>query len=293
LARAGIGRRENVGETIGMRLRMTVAAMVAGLGIVAGLATAQQSVPTVTITASPTAASVDPAGPLAAGPTRLNVVRPAGFTKSVSAYVFLLVPGVTLEQLQKALVADDADEGESSLGLVSIQASVALDAGDAQRAVTFTVKPGLTYHVLIEQEVDKGTPPRSFTSFTSTGDPNGASAPAPAATVRLQGLRFHAPKTLKQTSTVRFENRDGVAHFALAFPLRKGTTTAQLGKAVKSERAFGRIAAGAPYMAQNVLDGGDTTNDQELHFPKKGTYGFVCFIDGHERLGMYKIITVR
>jgi plastocyanin len=274
---------------------MTVAATVVALGIVAGLATAQQSAPTVTINASPTSASVDPAGPIAAGPTRLNVVRPAGFTKPVSAYVALLVPGVTLDQLRKAIAADDADEGESSLGLVSIQASVSLDPGDAQRAATFTVKPGLTYYVLVEQEVEKGTPPRSFTSFTSSGDANGATAPAPAATVTMKGLRFRGAKTLKQTSTVRFENRDGVAHFALAFPLRKGTTTAQLGKAVKSQSqsAFGKIAAGAPYMAQGVISGGDTTNDQELHFPKKGSYGFVCFIDGHERLGMYKIITVR
>jgi hypothetical protein len=278
-----------------MRLRVTVAATVVALGIVAGLATAQQSVPTVTINASPTGASVAPAGPIAAGPTRLNVVRPAGFTKGVSAYVALLVPGVTLEQLQKAIAADDADEGESALGLVSIQASVALDPSDKQRAATFTVKPGLTYYVLVEQNVEKGTPPRSFTSFTSSGDVNGAAAPAPAATFTLKGLRFRGPKTLKQTSTVRFQNRDGVAHFALAFPLRKGTTTAQFGKAVKSEsqRAFGRIAAGAPYMAQDVISGGDTTNDQELHFPKKGSYGLVCFIDGHERLGMYKIITVR
>ena len=84
-----------------------------------------------------------------------------------------------------------------------------------------------------------------------------------------------------------------MSHFALAFPLRKGTTAAQLGKGVKSEKAFGKIATGAPYMAQNVISGGDVTNDQELHFPKKGTYGLVCFIDGHERLGMYKIITVR
>jgi plastocyanin len=276
-----------------MRLRLTVAATVVALGIVAGLATAQSPVPTLTITASPTSASVDPAGPIAAGPTRLNVVRPAGFKKAVTAYVFLLVPGVTVEQLQKALAADDKDEGESSLGLVSIQASVALDTSDAQRAATFSVKPGLTYYVIVEQDVEKGTPPRSLTSFTSSANANGATAPAPAATVTMKGLRFRGPATLNQTSTVRFQNRDGVSHFALAFPLRKGTTTAQLGKAVKSQRAFGRIAAGAPYMAQGVISGGDTSNDQELHFPKKGTYGLVCFIDGHERLGMYKLITVR
>ena len=88
------------------------------------------------------------------------VVRPAGFTKAVvSVYVALLVPGVTLDQLKRRHVAaDDAEaRARSSLGLVSIQASVALDPADKQRAATFTVKPGLTYYVLVEQDVDKGS----------------------------------------------------------------------------------------------------------------------------------------
>ena len=39
-----------------------------------------------------------------------------------------------------------------------------------------------------------------------------------------------------------------LAHFALAFPLRPGTATKQLGKAVTStsEAAFGKIVAGQP-----------------------------------------------
>ncbi|HWH93879.1 MAG TPA: hypothetical protein VNT03_08455 [Baekduia sp.] len=277
-----------------MSLRVTVVATVVALGVVAGPATAQQPVPTVTVNASPTAATVGAAGPIPSGPTRLNFVRPAGVTKDISAYVALLVPGVSLEQIQLTLASDDRSEGESTLGLISIQASVAVASGEAQRAVTFNVKPGLTYVVLVEQDTERGAPPRSFTTFSSSGAANGAVAPAPAATVRMQGLRFKGPSSLKQTGTVRFENRDGVAHFALAFPLRKGTTTAQLGKAVRgSQRAFGRIVAGAPYMAQSVISGGDTYNDQEVHFPKKGRYGLVCFIGQHERLGMYRLITVK
>ena len=276
-----------------MRLRAAVAAMIVALSVVAGLAMAQQPVPTVTITASPTAAAVDAPGPIAAGPTRLNFVRPAGNAKDLSGYVALLVPGVSIEQLQRTLASEDSSQGESSLGLVSIQASISLAASDAQRALTFNVKPGLMYVVIVEQDTDKGPTPRSLTTFSSSGDANGSAAPAPAATVRMQGLRFKGPNSLKQTGTVRFENRDGVAHFALAFPLRKGTTTAQLAKGLRSQRAFGKIAAGAPYSAQNVISGGDTSNDQELHFPKKGRYGLVCFIDGHERLGMYKIVTVK
>ena len=276
-----------------MKLRVTVSATIVAFGLAAGLATAQQPVPTVTVNASPTAATVNAAGPIAAGPTRMNFVRPAGNKKALNAYVVLLVPGVSVQQLQATLAREDRTDGESSLGLVSIQASATLGAGEAQRAVTFTIKPGLSYVVIVEQDTNNGPTPRSLTTFTSSGAANGATAQAPAATYRMQGLRFRGPSTLKQTSTVRFENHDGVSHFALAFPLRAGTTTAQLAKGVRSERAFGRIAAGAPYVAQSILSGGDTRNDQELRFPKKGRYGLVCFIDGHERLGMYKVVTIR
>jgi plastocyanin len=278
-----------------MGLRTAVPATLVALALGVGLATAQTPVPTVTLTANPAGATLDPGGPIAPGPTRLNVVRPAGVTKDLDAYVALLVPGVTPQQLLQAIADDDKTNGESALGLVSIQASVELPSGVDQRAVTFTVKPGLTYGVVVEQPVDRGTPPRSFTAFTSGDQPNGATAPAPAATIRMQGLRFRGSSTLPRTGTVRFENRDGLAHFAVAVPLRKGVTRARLGAALRTdnERAVGRLVAGQPYLAQQILSGGDTTNDQEVSFPKAGRYGLVCFIDGHERLGMYRIVTVK
>jgi plastocyanin len=250
--------------------------------------------PTVTVHASPTAVSIDATGPLAAGPTRLNFVRPAAKT-TLDAYVFVLVPGVSIDQLAQTLRREDNTEGDSSLGLVSIQASAILMPGDTEQAVTFNVKPGLTYYIAVEQEVEKGAVPRAFGSFTSGGTANGAAAPAAAAAVRLQGLRFRGASTLPRNGVVRFENRDGVAHFALAFPLRKGVTRAKLGKALvsNSESAFGKLIAGNPYMAQNIISGGDTTDYQEVSFAKKGKYALVCFIEGHERLGMYRIVTVK
>jgi len=276
-----------------MRLRVAVLATVVAVGAAAGLAMAQSGVPTVTVTANPAAAAVDATGPIPAGPTRINAVRPAGNNKDLSVYVVLRVPGVSLDQLLTTLASEDNTDNESALGLVSIQATASLPAGVASRAVTFNVKPGLTYDVVVEQDTEKGKIPRSVTTLTSSATANGATAPAPAATYKMQGLRFRGPSTLKQKSTIRFQNRDGVHHFALAFPLRPGTTTAQLGKAVKNEKVFRKIVAGAPYFAQDILGGGDTSNDNEVSFPKKGRYGFVCFIDGHDQLGMYKIVTVK
>jgi uncharacterized cupredoxin-like copper-binding protein len=46
-------------------------------------------------------------------------------------------------------------------------------------------------------------------------------------------------------------------------------------------------------MAQSILSGGDTSNDGALSFPKSGKYALVCFIDQHDRLGMYKLVTVK
>jgi plastocyanin len=277
------------------KARMAVAGALLALGGVGvGLATAQSSAPTVTVQASPTAVSMDATGPLPAGPTRFNFVRPAAKT-TLDAYVFVLVPGVSIDQLAQTLRREDNTESDSALGLISIQASTTLTPGDTERAVTFNVKPGLTYYIGVEQEVDKGAVPRAFGSFTSGGTAGGAAAPAATATVRFQGLRFRGASTLPQNGVVRFENRDGVAHFALAFPLRKGATRAKLGKALASSResVFGKLIAGNPYMAQNIISGGDTTDYQEVSFAKKGKYALVCFIDGHERLGMYRVVTVK
>jgi plastocyanin len=279
-----------------MRARMAfgVAAVVGA--VAAGQALAQQAVPTVTIQASPTAVSVGTTSPIAAGATRFDITRPAG-GPDVDVYVALLVPGFSVDQLAQELSREDKNEGDASLGMVSIQASAVIAGRDTHRALTFTIKPGLTYVVIAEPDSESNgkVKPRAYATFTSGAVADGPTAPAPAATVRMQGLRFKGPSTLPRKGTVRFENRDGVAHFALAFPLRPGTTTKQLGKAVtsSSEAAFGKVVAGQPYMAQSLISGGLTSNDQELTFPKKGRYGLVCFVYGHERLGMYRVVTVK
>jgi plastocyanin len=280
-----------------MKARVAWCAAVLAGGVLAGQAVAQapSGPPTVTITASPTAVSVGATGAIPAGPTRLDMVRAAG-APDTDVFVALLVPGVTIDQLTRTLAVEDRTGGESSLGLVSLQASAAIVGRETHRATTLTLKPGLTYVVVAEPDAEANgkAKQRSVTTFSTSGAANGATAPAPAATVRMQGLRFRGPSTLPRRGTVNFENRDGVAHFALAFPLRKGTTRQRLGRSLRSgESAIGRIVAGPPYMAQNVLSGGDTGNAQELSFPAKGRYGLVCFINGHDRLGMYRVITVK
>lgn len=258
----------------------------------AAIAVAQQPVPTVAVSASPTAVTVQAAGSLAAGPTRFDITRQGN--KDVAVYVALLNQGVSLPELQAAIVRDGRN-GESALGLVWIQASASLTASEPRHAVTFNLRPGLTYVVLAEEDTERGTPQRSFTTFTTSGQANGAAAPAPAATVRMQGLRFRGSSTLPRQGVVRVENRDGVPHFAIAFPLRKGVTPARFGRVLRSdnERAFGRVLAGQPYALQGIISGGNIANDQEVRFAKAGRYALVCFFNGHEQLGMYRLVTVR
>jgi hypothetical protein len=277
------------------RARLATLATVLALGAVAAIAAAQQPVPTVAVTASPTTVAVQAPGPVPVGPTRFEVAREGN--KDLSVFFALLNAGVSMEDFQAALRSDDESGGESALGLVSIQASASLDGRETRRGVTFALKPGLTYVVLSEADDDSGPGPkqRGITTFTSSGQSNGATAPAPDATVRMVGLRFRGDRVLPRQGVVRVENSDGVPHFAVAFPLRKRVGTKQLGRALQSnnQRALGRVVAGAPYGVQSILSGGNTANDQEVRFTKAGRYGLVCFFNEHHRLGMYRVVTIR
>jgi hypothetical protein len=212
-------------------------------------------------------------------------------------YLGLLVPGVSVAQLEQALARDARTRGSSTFGLISIQASVALDGGEERRGMTFTVKPGLTYVVVsqVQTQGEGAAPPPRVTTFASGGGSNGATAPAPDATVRMVDLRFTGDRVLPRRGVVRVQNRGGVPHIAIAFPLRRGVTSAQAGRAIRSdsERVFGQIVAGAPRTVQDALSGGDTANDQEIRFPRKGRYVVVCFLNDHHRLGMYRVVSVR
>jgi hypothetical protein len=274
-------------------LALAAGALVGAVALLPGRgASAQQGPPTVGVKASPAAVAVAASGDLAPGATRFVVERTGA---PVTVYFALPDTGVTQGELEAALAADDRSGGDSSLGLVSVKGSVSLDA-EASRAVTFPLRPGLSYLVVAESDPGEGgAVQRSFTTFTTAPGPAGSPAPAPAATVRMQGRRFRGSAVLPRRGTVRVENRDGAAHVAIAFPLRRGVTSERPGRVLRSpsERTFGRIVAGTPYALQSVLSGGTTTNDVEVAFPRPGRYGLVCFVGEHHRLGMHRIVTVR
>jgi hypothetical protein len=279
-----------------LRAGVAAASALAVAGVVAAMAMAQTPVPAVPVTASPTAVSLPATAAIAAGPTRFQVTRQRA-RLGLSVYFGLLNQGVSPQDLQAALRRDDRTQGSSALGLVSIQASISFSGRETSRDVTFRLKPGLTYFVVSEPDTEGDNPPasRGISTFTTGAQANGATAPAPDATIRMVDLRFRGDTVLPRRGTVRFENFGGVPHIAVAFPLRPGVTTAQFGRALRADnqRALGRLLAGEPLGLQNLISGGGASDDQPVSFARAGRVGLVCFVNEHNRLGMYRIVRVR
>jgi hypothetical protein len=274
------------------RATVAIVGALIAVAVAAGVVLAQQGVPSVAVTATPTSVTVQTPGAIPAGPTRFEVTPQGG--KPLGVYFVLLNPGVSIQELQAAAAQDDRTGGDSTLGLIWVQGSLSL-SGSQPRALTFNLRPGLTYVVVSEAQTANGPPQRAFTTFTTSGDSNGATAPTPGAVIRMAGLRFRGDAVLPRQGVVRIQNNDGTPHIAVAFPLRRGVRSRQFGRVIRTgnERAFRRVVSGAPYDLQNIIGGGNLANDQEVQFPKAGRYGLVCFIYGHERLGMYRIVTVK
>jgi hypothetical protein len=172
-----------------------------------------------------------------------------------------------------------------------------LSGRETRRELTFRLKPGLTYVMVSEPDSEGNNPPasRGISTFTTSGQASGATAPAPDATVRMVDLRFRGSTTLPRRGVVRFENFGGVPHIVVAFPLRPRVTTPQFGRALRNndERALGRLLAGQPLGLQTLISGGGAANDQQVSFSRTGRWGLVCFFNEHNRLGMYRIVRVR
>jgi hypothetical protein len=123
--------------------------------------------------------------------------------------------------------------------MVAVAATAAIAM--AQTPVAVTATPA-------SASVAAGGPlPAGPTTFrvTRPAASNGATAPAPDATIRMVGLRFRGDRVLPRRGVVRVENDAGVPHMAVAFALRRGVGTARLGRALRS----GSNRALAPWSA--------------------------------------------
>jgi hypothetical protein len=254
------------------KIRLALGAILL-LGIPAALAGAQTSVPTVAVTATGGNLTLEPSGPIAAGPTRFT------YTGRGELSLATLRPGVSVDQLRRTLARSEV----AALGQVFLEAAVL-----PSRAVTVDLRPNTTYVA----EASSGRSP-AITTFT-TGGPSGARAPRPDARIRMVDYAFRGPNTLPRNGSIRVENDGTTLHFAIAFPLRRGVSGRQIGRAFRgtNARALERVVAGEPVDVQGLISQG-STNDNDVTFPRRGRYGMVCFFSEHNRLGMYRVYRVR
>jgi hypothetical protein len=254
------------------KLRLAVGAILL-VGVPAALAGAQTSVPTVAVTAAGGNVTLEPSGPIAAGPTNFT------FSGRGELSLATLRAGVTVDQLRQTLSRNP----DAALGQVFLEAAVL-----PSRAVTVDLRPNTTYVAAVVE----GRSP-AVTTFT-TGGPSGARAPTPDARVRMVDYAFRGPNTLPRNGRIRVQNDGPALHFALAFPLRPGVSGGQVRRAFRgaSDRAIGRVVGGEPVDVQGLISQG-STNDNQVTFPRRGRYAMVCFFGEHNRLGMYRVYRVR
>jgi hypothetical protein len=243
------------------------------LGVPVTLAGAQTSVPTVAVTAANGNITLEPSGPIGAGPTRFTFSGEGEFALAT------LRAGVTVDRFRQTLSRNP----DAALRQVFLEAAVV-----PGRPVTVDLRPNTTY-------VAAATAGRSqaLTTF-ATGAPTGARAPTPDARIRMVDYAFRGPSTLPRNGRIRVENRGTTFHFALALPLRPGAGARRVGRALRrgNDRAIRRVVAGEPVEVQGVISQG-SANDNEVRFARRGRYAMVCFFGEHNRLGMYRIYRVR
>ena len=197
---------------------MRAGAVLAGVVVLclaaAGLVSAQVSPPTVTVTSTATGITVSPGGPLAAGQTRFEFVRPGGGDAEI--FVAALRAGVTLDQFVATLRADR--EGGRAIELVHLDGGANLSDEQPRRAATFNVRPNTTY--VVADIAGENPQNWRFTTFTVGAAPNGAARPRADASVRMVDNRFRGDRTLPRNGTIRFTNEGWAPHFAFAARLR-------------------------------------------------------------------------
>jgi hypothetical protein len=254
------------------KLRLALGAILL-LGVPVALAGAQTSVPTVAVTATGGNVTLEPSGPIAAGPTRFT------FNGRGELSLATLRAGVSVDQLRQTLSRNE----DAALGQVFLEAAVL-----PGQPVTVDLRPNTTY---VAAAIAGRS--RAITTFT-TGAASGARAPTPDARIQMVDYAFRGPNTLPRNGTIRVDNDGATFHFALAFPLRPGVSGGQVRRAFRgaNERALMRVGAGEPVDVQGLISQG-STNDNEVRFPRRGRYAMVCFFGEHNRLGMYRVYRVR
>jgi hypothetical protein len=269
---------------------------IAGLGVVAVLATSAMVVGSAQAAALPTmsltitASSITVGGAPKSG--AVNVTTSVTGLKEASAVLFLLKPGVSVAEFE-SFVASKQGKGElnntSKLG--SFVFNTEAEPGSSNEAQTY-LQPG-QYIALV---LAGSGPPKAHTSFTVAASASPVPLPAPQATVRAVDFGFTGPTTLHVGELVRFENEGFVIHMDVAARVKDMKTAKKLVKAflAGNERAAEKLSNGGASFAGPLSTG---AYQQETITAKPGIYVQACFMTAqdhrsHTVLGMERIIKI-
>jgi len=253
----------------------------------AGVVSAQQSPPTVGIALGGATAQVTGAEALRTGPTTLRV------TSRARGAFFVLVElrqGVTRQEFAAGLRRIQAPAQVRRYG-------TAVASGGAPYTTTIPLRAA-EYVV-----VDMSRQPRAAGGFTATDPANGATPPAPGATVGMDDFRFTGDTVLPRDGVVRWENTGRQLHEAVMLPVRSRADQRSVARAFRRGAEEPRGIAGPPApLGVGIVDRG-TTNDVQGRRVRAGRYVVVCFLPderrrsgrprSHAQLGMVREMTVR
>ena len=133
--------------------------------------------------------------------------------------------------------------------------------------------PG-TYYV-VGQAPDSGVP------ITIEGDESDDELPEGTATVTASEYTFQAEGLKKGTNEVLFENVGAQPHHLLAFPLKKGSSVADIRKFIEQGNQGPPPIDEAAGAETAILEGGDS-QIVTLDLKKSGPYVLLCFISDRQ-----------
>jgi hypothetical protein len=163
--------------------------------------------------------------------------------------------------------------------------------------VTEKVAAGTYYVMDLGSEPMNGRP--QFTRLTVRDRHDGhheGTGPRSDLTVTIVHDRFHAPKRWPHEGTYTFRNQDDTIHFMVMIPVKKGTTDADVKKALTKPTEPDFLVKG-PGGGNDVVSPGRTL--KVTYDLPRGTYVLLCFVADEETgmphavMGMHKVVVLK
>jgi hypothetical protein len=253
--------------------------------IAAGAAPASPALPTITLAMNGSTIVVG-GTPQSGG---VDIVSTVSTEKEGDPVLFLLKPGVSVEEAYAALSSTKDPNALGRYGTIVFDSEVPAGTSEAQT----TLAPG--QYIAVDSGPE-GPAKRPNTSFIVPAAAAPATLPTPAATIRSVDFGFRGPSTLYDGELVRFENEGFLVHMDVALLVKSERTARQVVKLLLAgrEKAAAKLAVGTASFAGPLSTG---AYQQETIAAKPGVYVEACFMatqDGrsHAQLGMERIIHI-